>query len=299
MKIQTLNKYVLVNKLFNYAGSKGYLTTIVSEIIRHFSMENCQYVEPFFGSGALFYNLDFIPKQSIINDFNSDIMSIHKMCKENNSKFYEKCLKWYELEYPNVINNGEYSKNVYLNIVKKYNENQFDEWIKPFCLMIILNCTMNSLPSFTKQGTITPRYGERINNITSKQYQSCHNRLKNSQILSTSYEKVVENIKNSIIFLDPPYAARPLAYNNGFLQIDFLDVLSKIDDSNLILYTDIKTEKNMEFMEKYHWSKIILRDVKNICPTKNTGKSSGEEILLINRDYEPNMIKTINIFNTI
>lgn len=45
------------------------------------------YVEPFFGGGGIYFNLE--PKKTIINDINESLMTLYKFLKEENNKFKE------------------------------------------------------------------------------------------------------------------------------------------------------------------------------------------------------------------
>lgn len=45
------------------------------------------YIEPFFGGGGIYFNLE--PKKAIINDINENLMTFYKFFKEENNKFKE------------------------------------------------------------------------------------------------------------------------------------------------------------------------------------------------------------------
>src|SRR3989344_1825084 len=43
------------------------------------------YIEPFFGGGGIFFNLE--PKKSIINDINDNLMALYRFLKDENKDF--------------------------------------------------------------------------------------------------------------------------------------------------------------------------------------------------------------------
>ena len=43
------------------------------------------YIEPFFGGGGIYFNLE--PKKSIINDINENLMTFYRFLKEENKEF--------------------------------------------------------------------------------------------------------------------------------------------------------------------------------------------------------------------
>ncbi len=57
------------------------------------------YIEPFFGGGGIFFNLE--PRKSIINDINDNLMTFYRFLKEENNKF-RRCLEQIANDWDNL-----------------------------------------------------------------------------------------------------------------------------------------------------------------------------------------------------
>ena len=67
--------------LIKWPGGK----TSEYEIIKRFIPEYSRYIEPFFGSGAVFFNMS--PQHAIINDISKNLMQFYTYIKTQNEKF--------------------------------------------------------------------------------------------------------------------------------------------------------------------------------------------------------------------
>ena len=74
------------------------------------------YVEPFFGGGGIYFNLE--PNKSVINDINDNLMTLYSFLKAENVLF-KKCLYKIASDWDNL---SIISKNVH-NDIKKYKNN--------------------------------------------------------------------------------------------------------------------------------------------------------------------------------
>ena len=78
--------------LIKWPGGKSSEVNIIKQYIPSYN----RYIEPFFGGGAVFFNLP--PKTSIINDISVNLTDFYCLVKENNIEFkqylYEICNDW-------------------------------------------------------------------------------------------------------------------------------------------------------------------------------------------------------------
>jgi site-specific DNA-adenine methylase len=102
-----------------------------------------------------------------------------------------------------------------------------------------------------------------------------------SKLTSMSYDSIIQNVKNSILFLDPPYVSREICYNHGFDLNQFLNIIKQLDNSNFIMYTDIENEHSDELLN-LGWSKISTKTMRSIRPSGNS-EITGQEVLYYNR----------------
>lgn len=70
--------------LIKWPGGKSREYKNIEDII---PTELNTYIEPFFGGGGIYFNLE--PKKAIINDINESLMTFYKFLKEENNKFKE------------------------------------------------------------------------------------------------------------------------------------------------------------------------------------------------------------------
>ena len=108
--------------LIKWAGGKSSEIKYVEKIIPKFD----RYVEPFFGGGALFFDLE--PKNAVINDISEELMVFYKLLKNGKSgeEFKKELYKYVEVwekinEYVKVFGES------FLDLYKKYRSNKISE----------------------------------------------------------------------------------------------------------------------------------------------------------------------------
>ena len=69
---------VRLKPILKWAGGKRQLLDIIRE---HLPTDITVYVEPFLGGGAVLFDLQ--PQRAIINDYNSELMNVYKVVKED------------------------------------------------------------------------------------------------------------------------------------------------------------------------------------------------------------------------
>ena len=70
--------------MIKYRGGKS---KEIPNIMWHIPRFSGRYVEPFFGGGALFFYLE--PRQAIINDINTKLISFYRGVRDNYDKLRE------------------------------------------------------------------------------------------------------------------------------------------------------------------------------------------------------------------
>ncbi len=108
--------------IIKWAGGKSSEIKYIKESIPEFN----RYVEPFFGGGALFFDLE--PKKAIINDISEELIFLYKLLKEEKLResfkieLYKYVQAW---ERINVYMNK--FENNFINLYNKYKNNSLDE----------------------------------------------------------------------------------------------------------------------------------------------------------------------------
>lgn len=168
------------------------------------------YFEPFVGGGALLFSLH--PQNAVINDFNSSLMNVYRVIKENPEELLEILEKHAE-------NN---SKEYYLKIRSADRDGRIEKMNnveKAARLLYMLKVDFNALYRVNKKGQFNVPYGRSKNpkitdheNIMaiSNYFNSC-----NIDFLSGDFEDAVQGVKESdFVYFDPPYI--PLSSTANF-----------------------------------------------------------------------------------
>ena len=179
--------------------------------LQKFKPENYNtYFEPFVGGGALLFSLH--PQNAVINDFNSSLMNVYRVTKENPEELLEILEKHAE-------NN---SKEYYLEIRSADRDGRIEKMNnveKAARLLYMLKVDFNGLYRVNKKGQFNVPYGRNKNpkiadreNImaVSNYFNSC-----NIDFLSGDFEDAVQGVKeNDFVYFDPPYI--PLSSTSNF-----------------------------------------------------------------------------------
>lgn len=276
-------------KLFRYSGNKEWFIEYANEIIDKDPREFESYFELFLGSGALFLNLNRKFDCYFINDKDPWICLIWEALGCYSYSAYQKALE-------NIRNNfGDIKKDkaAYYNFRDCWNTEFAAKVIQQnfkvvnykagLYLLILASACLNSMLRFGPNG-MNQSFGNRSYEISEKQWNLMQNRVRCKTTFSNEDFLIFEPelIKNSVLFLDPPYVNREMTYNkNGFDFNKFIDWVKRLDSSNLILYTDFENPISDKLVDD-GFKKIEIRTMKSTSPNRKQGvEETGKEILYL------------------
>ena len=152
------------------------------EVIKKFVPKYTRYIEPFFGGGAVFFNM--LPQPAIINDISANLMQFYHYIKEQDKKF-KTCLysvnnEW-ELLKKLALEKAEVLKPIFLQF--RQNEaikTQLEEEIENCCKSISVSLTDCSKVVINKELL----HKEIYRMVYDKIFRTRKNELKNSKDLS-------------------------------------------------------------------------------------------------------------------
>ncbi|WP_343561789.1 DNA adenine methylase [Kiloniella sp. b19] len=183
-----------------WAGGKRWLVSKHSQL---FPENYNRYLEPFLGSGAVFFHLQ--PDVSILGDMNSDLIDTYKALKEDWSETFTILEKYH----------SKHSKSFYYEIRDK----TFVSLPERAARFIYLNRTCwNGLYRVNLKGTFNVPIGTKQNVVlNTDDFESISNLLRNAQLYSTDFQTIIDAAgKDDFIFIDPPYTVK---HNlNGFIK---------------------------------------------------------------------------------
>ncbi len=268
--------------IVKWAGGKTRLLKYISPIIPD---DVKTYIEPFFGGGAVFINTEF--KNGIINDLNSELMSMYEAVRDEKDNLIN------ELEKYKKNDNEEFfyklrslERTSKLNELPKY---------KRAARFIYLNKTcFGGLYRVNSLGHFNVPYAKNINGkeiLNKDNITEWSNKLnnKNVKMLSKDFEEIIDNAKKGdFIFVDPPYfdwskTANFTSYTKeGFSIKDQERLRSSLKRANnrgvLFILTNTGNEKVKNFYKDFHMKKVPIS--RTIAASKN--KSGYFEYIITN-----------------
>lgn len=277
-----------------WTGSKQKLT---SWIIEKFPSKFNTYYEPFFGSGAVFFDLE--PKNSVCSDVQTEPIVVMNSLKSN----IEDVLFQLKILSENLFIQGE---PYYYSVRQEYNKNKnlFDDSKRAAYFMFLLKSCFNGVVRFnTKKDNawnvpFGQRYSENTTNthLLDESYQKNLNQISlflntiNTNFINCSYQESIEkSVEGDLIYCDPPYLFAGEHYNGSWNlehEISLSEKLKAADNrgvkfvlSNVYTYNE---KTNDQLMSLYSNFKYELKDHNYIIGSNAKARKKIEEIIIYN-----------------
>ncbi|WP_028302636.1 DNA adenine methylase [Oceanospirillum beijerinckii] len=183
-----------------WAGGKRWFTEHTKDFIPEF---NGTYIEPFLGSGAVFFHLQ--PEQAILSDKNDALINTYKAIRDG----------WRRVSYLLKEHQALHSKEYYYEVRESIPTNRYELAAR----FIYLNRTCwNGLYRVNLQGKFNVPIGTKSNVILeTDDFQALSKRLKQTTLLTDDFEAIIRQAGDGdFIFIDPPYTVKH--NQNGFIK---------------------------------------------------------------------------------
>jgi DNA adenine methylase len=183
-----------------WAGGKRWLVTKYSHFV---PAEYNRYIEPFLGSGAMFFGLQ--PRRAILSDLNPELIDTYRAIKND----------WRHFSTELNRHHSRHSAGYYYRM----RSSRPVDPIKRAARFLYLNRTCwNGLYRVNKQGDFNVPLGTKVNVcLPTDDFESVHRRLRAARLISSDFEDVVDMAKSEdFVFVDPPYTT--LHSDNGFVK---------------------------------------------------------------------------------
>jgi len=210
-----------IKKIFCRVGSKR---PILKVLKKYFPNDYNLYVEPFVGSGDVYFRLKKDSVPAIINDIDKELM-----------------------KNGYAILKAGYS----LDGIDKYEKVRSDKDQLRFQTDLVNRIQTNSLDRLASEiyricgtfGTIGKGKQIRPSNISSKlkKMDLYKNYMKNTKLYSTDYKKIIKKYdnKDTFFFLDPPYESSERLYKDSVIDYESMrDILKGIQGKFLLTIND-------------------------------------------------------------
>tara|TARA_Y100000816_G_C26092602_1_gene577618 strand:- start:521 stop:1393 length:873 start_codon:yes stop_codon:yes gene_type:complete len=276
---------IIKNKpLLKWAGGKSSLNKIIEKY--YINLKFDRYIEPFFGGGAVFFNIinkfNIEKRDLYINDANKDLIQLYKHIKSKSSSLIK--------EYEKVLQNYAGEKDYY-RVRDLYNARDIN--ISPLMrssLLMLLNKTcFNGLYRVNSKGEFNVPVGRYANAsfIKSEQISQLSKVLPPSRnITSKDYKEVIIK-RNDLVYFDPPYV--PLNETSYFTdysvkfgleqQKDLADYFKLADSKGAYVIASNSNTKIVR--DLYRGFKIIPIDASRNINSVASKRKKIKELLII------------------
>ena len=263
---------ISVLPFLKWAGGKRWLVNKYAHI---FPDTYERYVEPFVGSGAVFFHLQ--PERSILSDMNADLIQTYQAIKDDWRSV------WKILEEYHCMHSEEFYYEI--------REKSFRSTSKRAARFIYLNRTCwNGLYRVNMRGEFNVPIGTKMDVIRDVDNFSAVSQLLNgASLYSCDFETCIKRAKeNDFLFIDPPYTIKH--NNNGFIkyndklfswddQIRLRDsVCSAVDRGVKVLVTNADHSSIRALYKGV--GKFISLDRASIISGKSEGRGRYSELLV-------------------
>ncbi|HEY5591588.1 MAG TPA: Dam family site-specific DNA-(adenine-N6)-methyltransferase [Paludibacter sp.] len=199
--------------LVKYRGGKS---KEIPNLIKHIPQFSGRYIEPFFGGGALFFHLE--PKNAIINDINTKLMTFYLGVKDN---FEVLKIELSEIERLYTINRKRFeelksktpdkrvedeNEPLYYQIRDMFNDLTEKKYSDASIYFFINKTAYSGMIRYNAKGEFNVPYG-RYSNLNTSLVTKVHSKiLSNTEIFNLDYSDIFRKAdENDFMFLDPPY----------------------------------------------------------------------------------------------
>ena len=266
-------KHMTIEPFLKWAGGKRWLLKKQEQIIPDFYS---RYVEPFLGSGAVFFSLPE-DQQFLISDVNTELIECYLAV----------CNNWQEVSDLLLFHHDQHSKEYYYKVRAQTPTSQ-EEIAARF---IYLNRTCwNGLYRVNLAGKFNVPIGTKTRVfLETDNFEQVSKRLRNGQIVCQDFAATIDQADHGdFLFVDPPYTVK---HNlNGFIkynekifnwddQVRLRDALVRaVERGALVTVTNADHECIHELYQK-HGSLTSINRNSVIAGSSNHRSKTSEAII--------------------
>ncbi len=296
-----------------WAGGKTQLISDIARVLpKEITQTNFTYIEPFVGSGAVFFwMLNNFPnlEKAIINDINEDLINTYRTIASNPKELIS-ILQILQNEYHHLEGSEDDKKSYYYHKRELYNLRK-EERIGQAALFIFLNRTcFNGLYRVNSKNLYNvPMGGYKKPTICDEEnILAVSNALQKVEILCGDFEQTLDYAnEKSLFYFDPPY--KPLSETSNFNsyakdefndseQVRLKDFCYKLDLLNhnwILSNSDVKgkNENDNFFDDLYAEFNIQRVEAKRSINANPEKRGVLTELLITNKTVSQEYMITI------
>lgn len=261
----------MATPFLKWAGGKRWFTSRYLDIL---PQKYNRYIEPFVGSGALFFALE--PQEAVIGDINKPLVETYMAIKDD----------WkLVLEYLRT-HSTQHSKEYYYSVRATLPETIHQRAAR----FIYLNRTCwNGLYRVNRAGNFNVPIGTKTNIILdTDDFKKLAKLLENTTIMHSDFEAIIDSAQEGdLVFADPPYTVKH--NNNGFVkynedmfkwedQVRLRDAIVRATERNVkIIVTNANHSSIVELYSEFE-RKVISR--ASVIAASNNNRGTYEELII-------------------
>lgn len=267
-----MEEKIILPPFLKWAGGKRWLVEKHDYLL---SKNYRRFIEPFLGSGAVFFKLQ--PKKSILADKNERLIEAYLAIKED----------WESVQNLLQEHHEKHSKEYYYFIRAE----QFNSIEARAAQFIYLNRTCwNGLYRVNLKGEFNVPIGtKKYACLSSDNFKQTAKTLKNSVLIAGDFELAIGQAKEGdFVFVDPPYTVKHnfngfVKYNESIFswddQVRLRDaVKAAISRGAQVLVTNAFHESVKSLYDGL--GELITLDRSSVISGKNTGRGRYEEMIV-------------------
>jgi DNA adenine methylase len=254
-----------------WAGSKRQLLPILSS---HWSDDFERYLEPFLGSGSLFFRLG--PQRAVLGDINSDLIATYEQVRDNLGEVL--------LELSGMRKDkGEYYR------IRSIDTSSLPPPRRAARFIYLNRFAFNGLYRTNRKGEFNVPYGgEKTGNVPNREWlAACSRALQAASLIAGDFEVVLSQARvGDFVYLDPPYSVGARRVFNEYDPSSFgahdlqrlrhwLDRLTEYGVEFLMSYA--KCQEAELLMDGYTAKKVMVR--RNIAGFSGNRRRAGEWLI--------------------
>jgi len=264
----------MIEPFLKWAGGKRWLA---HRYCNQFPSKYIRYIEPFLGSGAIFFSLN--PKRAILADSNKDIINAYRAVKDNPQKI-DKILSEYQ---------ALHSTEFYYRIRNEIPTTSFEHAAR---FIYFNRSCFNGIYRVNRDGKFNvPKGTKDIIEYPKGYLAKVSYTLRNATLLTADFERTLEIAeKGDFVYLDPPYTV--MHNNNNFIkynaklfswddQVRLAKAVKKVAKRGvLIMLSNANNVSIRSLYEGFGEHKIVERT--SVLASDRTRRGKTTELLLIN-----------------
>ncbi len=295
------DKSIIVKPFLKWAGGKSQLLPEIEKRIPFFQNDDFTYIEPFIGSGAVFFwMLNNFPNigKIVINDLNTDLINVYQQIKLNIESIISH-LQNLQKEYHLINENEDLKKAYYYKKRRLFNSRTSDKIVQAALLIFLNKTCFNGLYRVNKSNEFNVPVGsyQKPAILDVVNLRRVSHSLQRVVIRSVDFEQILDECdEKSFIYFDPPY--KPLNITSSFNSYsnhefndneqirlkEFCDNLNENGHKWLLSNSDPVNKKGIHFFDELYKDYTIER-VKASRNINSKGYKRGKLNELLIRNY--------------